>query len=161
MRTLKRPAGLFSTLLLSVFFVSAVLAFPVSASGNLPRPADMADLLSDGEKADLSDMPDEVSVRQRADIMAATADSTDGELYDIDNPRQEPFGFAGNLAAAFGLAFLISLVVTGVMKGRLKSVHSRSAADNYVKQGSMQLTKKNDLFLYQRVERRKKAVIPA
>ena len=76
--------------------------------------------------------------------------------YDVDNLPQEPFGFAGNLAAAFAIAFIVSLIATGIMKGQLKTVHSQSAADDYMKRDSLQLTKKNDLFLYRHVERRKR-----
>lgn len=72
------------------------------------------------------------------------------------NPPQESFGVAGYLAAAFGIAFVIALIVTGIMKGQLKTVYRQPAADNYIKQGSMQLTKKSDLFLYRQVERRKR-----
>lgn len=79
-----------------------------------------------------------------------------GEPYDVDNLPQEPFGFAGNLAAAFAIAFIVSLIATGIMKGQLKTVHSQSAADDYMKRDSLQLTKKNDLFLYRHVERRKR-----
>ncbi len=42
------------------------------------------------------------------------------------------------------------------MKGQLKTVQSQSKADDYVKSGSMKLTKQNDLFLYKHVERREK-----
>lgn len=78
-----------------------------------------------------------------------------GEPYDIDNFPKEPFEAAFSLAAAFGIAFIISLIVTGVMKGKLKTVHSQFAADNYMKQDSIRLTKKNDLFLYSHVDRKK------
>lgn len=43
------------------------------------------------------------------------------------------------------------------VKGRLKTVHSQSAADSYTRKGSMQLTKESDLFLYKHVERSEKA----
>lgn len=79
-----------------------------------------------------------------------------GEPYDVDNLPKEPFGFVGSLATALVIGFVISLIVTGVMRGQLKTVQSQSKADDYVKQGSMELTKKNDLFLYGHVDRRKK-----
>ncbi len=79
-----------------------------------------------------------------------------GEPYDVDNLPKEPFGFLVNLLVAFGIAFIISLIVTGIMRGQLKTVHSQSAADDYMKKDSMQLTKKNDLFLYRHVDRRKR-----
>lgn len=80
-----------------------------------------------------------------------------GQPYDVDNLPKEPFGVAGSLVTAFAIAFIIALIVTGIMRGQLKTVHSQSGADDYVKQGSMQLTKKNDLFLYRHIDRRKKA----
>ena len=80
-----------------------------------------------------------------------------GAPYDVDNLPKEPFGPFENLILAFGIAFIISLIVTGIMKGQLRSVYSRSEADNYMKQGSLQLTKKNDLFLYRHVDRRRRA----
>lgn len=80
-----------------------------------------------------------------------------GEPYDIDHLPQEPFDLVWNLAVALIIAFVISLIVTGIMRGQLKTVHSQSEADNYIKQGSMHLTRKNDLYLYRHVDRRKKA----
>lgn len=80
-----------------------------------------------------------------------------GEPYDIDHLPQEPFDLVWNLAVALIIAFVISLIVTGIMRGQLKTMHSQSEADNYIKQGSMHLTRKNDLYLYRHVDRRKKA----
>ena len=51
---------------------------------------------------------------------------------------------------------VIAFIVTGIMKGQMKSVYSQSKADNYMKPDSMQLTKKGDLFLYKTVDRIKK-----
>lgn len=80
-----------------------------------------------------------------------------GAPYDTGNLPREPFGVVRNLAMAFGIALLLSLVVTGVMKGQLKSVKRQSAADDYMKRDSMQMTKKEDLFLYRHVAYKKKA----
>lgn len=80
-----------------------------------------------------------------------------GEPYDVGNLPDESFEPVWGLITALGIAFIISLIVTGIMRMQLKSVYSQSAADNYVKQDSMQLTKKNDLFLYKHVDRRKRA----
>lgn len=76
--------------------------------------------------------------------------------YDVDSFPKKPFEFVRNFAIAFGIGFIISLIVTGIMKSKLKTIHSQSAADVYVKQGGIQLTRKNDLFLYRHVDRRKK-----
>lgn len=79
-----------------------------------------------------------------------------GAPYDASNLPKEPFAFFGCLITAFGMAFLISLTATGIMRSRLKSVRSQPAADSYVKKGSMNLTKETDLFLYRHIERREK-----
>ncbi len=80
----------------------------------------------------------------------------EGEPYDVDHLPKEPFEVVGSLIIALGGGFLISLIATGIMRGKLKSVRSQSAANNYVKSNSMNLTKRNDLFLYRQVSRRKK-----
>ncbi len=77
-----------------------------------------------------------------------------GEPYDVGNLPKKPFGFGLHFAVTFGAGFVIALIVTGDMAGQLKTVGSKRAADNYVKPGSMQLTKRSDLFLYHRVSRR-------
>lgn len=247
MRTLnKKLADIFLALLTAIFAASAFSAFPVYAADGLPRLVDDADLLSDDEEAELSDMLDEISERQQVDVVVVTVGSMNGqtavaysddffdyngygfgderdgvlllvcmderdwnistsgygitaftdagqeyiseiflpdlsdgnyaaaftsfaqlcddfitqantgEPYDIDNLPKEPFSFLGTFITAFLIAFVIALIATGIMKGQLKSVHSQSAASNYIQQGSMQLTKKNDLFLYSHVERRRK-----
>lgn len=79
-----------------------------------------------------------------------------GEPYDIDHLPKEPFEPVWTLITVLSVGFVISLITTGIMKGRLKSVYSRSEADSYVKNGSMKLTKTKDLFLYSHVERREK-----
>lgn len=80
-----------------------------------------------------------------------------GEPYDVDHLPEAPFSAGGCLIMAFGAAFLVSLIATGIMKGQLKTVRSQREADNYIRQGSMQLTKRSDRFLYRHVDRRRKA----
>lgn len=79
-----------------------------------------------------------------------------GEPYDVDHLPDQTFEPVWGLLTALGVAFIISLIVTGFMRLQLHSVYSQSAADNYIKQGSMQLTKKNDLYLYKHIDRKKK-----
>ncbi len=79
-----------------------------------------------------------------------------GEPYDADNLPQEPFHVGGSLAIALAAGFVVSLIVTGIMRGGLKTVHSQPAADHYVKKGSMRVVKETDLFLYRHIDRREK-----
>ena len=57
------------------------------------------------------------------------------------------------LLAALVIGLITALIVTGVMKSRLKSVAPQRDATSYVRQGSMKLTNQRDLFLYRDVHR--------
>lgn len=235
--------------LLAVFFalfLFVVSAVPVFAAGDLPRLVDDDGLLSDSEAAALQDKLDEISERQRVDIVVVTVsslegasameyaddfyvyygygfgDTRDGILllvcleerdwhistcgygikvvtdagleymseaflgdlregnyaaaftifaeqcddfikqadagtpYDTGNLPKEPFGVFSSLLIALGIGFVISLIVTGMMKSSLKTVRSQSAADSYTIKDSLQLTKESDLFLYRHIERTEK-----
>lgn len=61
-----------------------------------------------------------------------------------------------NLAIALIAGFLLSFIITSVMRGKLKSVHSQPMADSYIKRDSMHLTKQSDMFLYRHVNRSRK-----
>lgn len=79
-----------------------------------------------------------------------------GEPYDEGNLPKRPFGFAMHFAVTFGAGLVIALILTEVMRSRLKTVNSKWAADDYVRHGSVQLTRRNDLFLYHHVSRRER-----
>ncbi len=233
-------------LILSAFILSVIPVFTVSAAEGAPRLIDEADLLSDSEESALLGSLDEISERQKMDIVVVTENSLEGksameyaddfydengygfgegrdgilflvsmeerdwhistrgygittvtdagreymsgqlkedlsggeyaaafmafaglcddyitqarngEPYDVGNLPKEPFWFGGCLGISLGIAFVISLIVTGVMKSKLKTVHSQSGADTYVKRGGLKLTKENDLFLYRHIDRREK-----
>lgn len=60
----------------------------------------------------------------------------------------------GWLIVALVLGALLSfLIPMSVLKGQLKSVKARSAATEYVRQGSLRLTQNRDIFLYRNVVR--------
>lgn len=80
----------------------------------------------------------------------------EGEPYDVGNLPKEPFPFLMNLILALFIGFLLSFIVTSVMRGKLKSVHSQSRADSYIKKDSMQITNQRDMFLYRHIDRRRK-----
>lgn len=77
-----------------------------------------------------------------------------GTPYDIGNLPKEPFNVLWNLFIALAFGLVIALIVTGIMKGNLKTVRFQSAASNYVKANSMHVTESRDLFLYAHVDRR-------
>lgn len=54
------------------------------------------------------------------------------------------------------VGFLLALIVTGIMRGKLKSVRSQYAAADYVRPGSMHVTQAYEIFLYRTLEKRAK-----
>lgn len=61
----------------------------------------------------------------------------------------EPIWILGSLL----IGFLVALIPVSVMKGKLKSVRKATAANQYVREGSFQVTEMRDLFLYRNVTR--------
>jgi uncharacterized protein len=84
---------------------------------------------------------------------AFIARSKTGDPYDSYNLPKEPFNLFFNLAVCLGIGLLIGVIVTAIMKSQLKSVRSQSGAADYVKTGSMNITQRQDLFLYRDVRR--------
>lgn len=79
----------------------------------------------------------------------------DACVYEIDGEINGfPFNFGMNLAVSLLIGIAVAFIATGIMRGQLKSVHSRSGAREYTRPGSMQVTRAGDLFLYRTVDRR-------
>ena len=110
MRNQNRTAAVLLPLLFSIALaVAAVPAALVKASEDTMRMVDWADLLSDGEEADLSDRLDEISERQQLDIVIVTVDSLEGasaEAYADDFFDDNGYGFGDEKD---GILFLISM----------------------------------------------------
>lgn len=79
-----------------------------------------------------------------------------GNPYTADNLPKDPFNTGMNLVICVGIGFVIALIVTGSMKGQLKSVRSKSEASDYTKKGSLMITESRDFFLYRTVDRTEK-----
>lgn len=79
-----------------------------------------------------------------------------GEPYDADNLPKDPLELFVYFVFALLVGFVIALIVTGIMRCKLKSVYTQTEASGYVKKGSLNLTVKNDLFLYKTVDRRER-----
>ena len=67
-----------------------------------------------------------------------------------------PFDAGKSLKTSLIIGVVIGLIVALVLKGQLKSVHSQSRAQEYVKNDSMHVNLRNDMFLYRTVSRTKK-----
>lgn len=79
-----------------------------------------------------------------------------GEPYDVGNMPKNPFSIFIALAVSVGVGFVVALFAVTIMRWQLDSVSSQTAADSYIKSGSMQMTKSSDLFLYRHVDRRER-----
>lgn len=75
-----------------------------------------------------------------------------GEPYDVDNMPEDHV--LGCLDSCFpGIGLVISLIITGVMRGQMKSVRRKPDAADYMQKDSLHITRKNDLFLYHQISR--------
>ncbi len=89
------------------------------------------------------------------------AEAFDWFIYDCDyyingEVNGYPFEFFGTLVISAVIGFIVAFIATAVMKGQLKSVSFRRAAENYVAKGSFALTEARDSFLYSTLTKREK-----
>ena len=77
----------------------------------------------------------------------------DGDPYGYDDMPGDPFPLFESIAISLIVGFVIALIITLIMKGKLKTVHFQKNASIYVKRGSMNVTHARDLYLYSRVTR--------
>ena len=84
------------------------------------------------------------------------AQAKTGDPYDSHNLPKDPYSFFTNLVISVIVGLVAALIVTGKFKAQLKTVSLKAKADDYVKPGSLQLTRRQDLFLYSHLDRREK-----
>ena len=110
------------------------------------------------EPDDISKISDEiVGDLSDGDYAGAFDEFVDECAYYLDGHINGfPFNAGKSLAISLIVGVVIGLIVAFVLKGQLKSVHSQSRAQEYVKTGSMHVNLSNDMFLYRTVTRTKK-----
>lgn len=84
-------------------------------------------------------------------VVVLAAKASTGEAYTAK------FNVGSHIAIALVIGLIIALIVTGSMKGQLNSVHRQQAAASYIKQNSMHVTKKQEIYLYKKLEKTQKA----
>ena len=104
------------------------------------------DSLSEGEYADAFN-----TYAELCDKFITQAKT--GKPYDYGNMPKAPFNVLWHICISIAVGFAVALIVTGIMKGKLKTVRFQSAAANYVKDGSMNVTESRDMFLYTHISR--------
>lgn len=76
-----------------------------------------------------------------------------GKPYDVSNlPKKPPSPLLIPISLVIGA--IISLILTGIMKGQLKSVSMQRTATSYVRQNSLNLIGSKDIYLYNVVSKR-------
>lgn len=91
--------------------------------------------------------------------------SNNGYAYDYNYnsgsrghaPKNPSDSIPMNLLISIVVGFIVSFISVSMMKSELKSVASQSGAANYVKGGSFNLTKTNDIYLYRNVSKTRRA----
>ena len=74
-------------------------------------------------------------------------------LYDAGTPYELPIPWVFLAVVSLAAGFLIAGIVVLILWAQLKSVSPQSAARQYVKQGSLNITDRKDLYLYSTVSR--------
>lgn len=105
------------------------------------------DAIGEAFESDLSD-------GNYADAFDTFADKC--EYYLDGHINGFPFNTGKNLLICLGIGLVVALIVTGIWKGQLKSVRKQSAANSYVKAGTMQITQSGDFFMYRNVTKTQK-----
>ena len=105
------------------------------------------DAIGEAFKSDLSD-------GNYADAFDTFADKC--EYYLDGHINGFPFNTGINLLICLGIGLVVALIVTGIWKKQLKSVRKQSAANAYVKAGTMQITQSGDFFMYRNVTKTQK-----
>ncbi|MDD6488648.1 MAG: TPM domain-containing protein [Clostridia bacterium] len=76
-----------------------------------------------------------------------------GEPYDVGNMPKEPFPVVSAVVMGLVIGLVVAFIVTFIMKGNLKTVQMQNSASDYVRKGSMKVTKRQDAFLYSHVSK--------
>lgn len=80
--------------------------------------------------------------------LAASGDD-DAAITSSERNTYRLYAVIGSLV----LALLVAFIVTGVWKGQLKSVRKQNFAHAYVREGSLKITRRGDVFLHRRVQK--------
>lgn len=66
---------------------------------------------------------------------------------------REPFHWGSNIVLSLIIGLVLALIITGVMRSKLKTVRHQKTANSYVRNDSMKVTVAKDYFLYRTVTR--------
>ena len=71
--------------------------------------------------------------------------------YEPENKETNVFDIEKTLLISIAVGVAIALIITGVMRSKMKTVRFVNTAGNYIKHGSMNITRRHDIYLYSTV----------
>ncbi len=77
--------------------------------------------------------------------------------YSYNDYTDTGYPLLRNIGIWLLVGFIAALIITGIMRGRLKTVRPQTQADNYIKRDSMCITESQDLFLYRNVVKHRRS----
>ena len=83
-------------------------------------------------------------------------EARENKPYDVNHMPKEKFNVPMYLGISSLIGLLVALVVCLIFKGQLRSVMSKPFAFDYIKEGSFNLTRVRDIYLYRRVRKTRK-----
>lgn len=76
-----------------------------------------------------------------------------GEPYDTGNLPEESLPFYITFLIALVIGFILAVIVSVVMRSGMKTVHMKPNASDYMKAGSLHISRSRDMFLYHHISR--------
>lgn len=80
-------------------------------------------------------------------------DDYDYDDYSYSDDDDEAADPAVTVLVCIAVGLVVALIVTGTMKAQLKTVRHQAQAGQYIRQGSFQLFRSQDIYLYRNVTR--------
>ena len=79
-------------------------------------------------------------------------EAREGKPFDRGHMPYRPLGIM-SIGISFLAGLVIAFIIAGTMRGKLKTVHNKTAATDYLKSGSFRLHDSRDIFLYSNIRR--------
>ena len=81
-------------------------------------------------------------------------EAKNGTPYDVGHMPRGKYNFGKSILVSLVIGFAVAFITTGIMRAKLKTVRFKAGAADYLKKGSFELTRSNDIYLYKNVTRK-------
>lgn len=111
---------------------------------------DAIDIFTDARQEEISDhFVSYLSDEEYYDGFVEFADLCENTIVQVQTEDEDDL--LGTVIIAVGIGFVLSLIITGVMRSGMKSVRFKPDAADYLQKGSVRLNRSHDMFLYRQV----------